>query len=115
MSVFSERLSTVRKSLNINKSEAARRLHMSAMGYGRYESGERMPSYQTICYIAQVFGTTAEYLTGSSDISRDDVIRVSSDQNPDLYQITQTLMQSDDAELTKRIRAYLDQLLKESL
>ncbi|MGO5164260.1 helix-turn-helix domain-containing protein [Fusicatenibacter saccharivorans] len=36
-----ERLISLRQSLGINKAEAARRLNISAMGYGRYESGER--------------------------------------------------------------------------
>ncbi|MBQ9644600.1 MAG: helix-turn-helix transcriptional regulator [Lachnospiraceae bacterium] len=38
--------------LGITRAEAARRLNMSAMGYGRYEKGERTPSYQTVSYIA---------------------------------------------------------------
>ena len=46
-----ERLLHLRTSLNINKAEAARRLKISAMAYGRYEKGEREPSYQTVCYI----------------------------------------------------------------
>ena len=41
-----ERLIQVRESLHINKAEAARRLNLSAMAYGRYERGEREPSYQ---------------------------------------------------------------------
>ena len=36
-----ERLIQVRESLHINKAEAARRLNLSAMAYGRYERGER--------------------------------------------------------------------------
>ena len=34
-----ERLIQVRESLHINKAEAARRLNLSAMAYGRYERG----------------------------------------------------------------------------
>ena len=34
-----ERLLQLRTSLNINKAEAARRLNISAMAYGRYEKG----------------------------------------------------------------------------
>ena len=46
-----ERLIQVRESLHINKAEAARRLNLSAMAYGRYERGEREPSYQYAFYI----------------------------------------------------------------
>lgn len=62
-----ERLIDLRQSLGINKAEAARRLHMSAMGYGRYESGDREPSYQTVSFIAQTFHSSVDYLYGMSD------------------------------------------------
>lgn len=52
MNFCPERLVEVRTSLNINKAEAARRLNISAMAYGRYEKGEREPSYQSVFYCA---------------------------------------------------------------
>ena len=57
-----ERLLQLRTSLNINKAEAARRLNISAMAYGRYEKGEREPSYQTVCYIAQTLNCNVDFL-----------------------------------------------------
>lgn len=45
MNFCPERLIQLRTSLNINKAEAARQLNISAMAYGRYERGEREPSY----------------------------------------------------------------------
>ena len=49
MDVFvPERLILIREKLGISKAEAARRVGLSKMGYGRYESGERIPSVQTI-------------------------------------------------------------------
>ena len=41
--------------MNISKAEAARQLNISAMTYGRYEKGEREPSYPSVSYIAQIF------------------------------------------------------------
>ena len=38
-----ERLIQLRNTLNINKTEAARRLNISPMVYGRYENGQRDP------------------------------------------------------------------------
>ena len=58
-----ERLIQVRESLHINKAEAARRLNLSAMAYGRYERGEREPSYQYAFYIASIVILT--FFTGS--------------------------------------------------
>ena len=43
-----ERLIQLRNTLNINKAEAARRLNISPMVYGRYENGQREPSYPTV-------------------------------------------------------------------
>ena len=57
MNFCPDRLIKIRTELGITKSEAARQLNMSAMGYGRYENGDRTPSYQTISFIAQKFGT----------------------------------------------------------
>ena len=54
MHFYPERLQQVRAALMITKAEAARRLNISAMAYGRYEKGEREPSYQSVCYIAPV-------------------------------------------------------------
>ena len=59
MDVFvPERLILIREKLGISKAEAARRVGLSKMGYGRYESGERIPSVQTI---------EAKYVGGLSD------------------------------------------------
>ena len=70
MHFYPERLQQVRAALKITKAEAARRLNISAMAYGRYEKGEREPSYQSVCYIAQTFHCNPDYLYGLSDECR---------------------------------------------
>ncbi|MCQ2515532.1 MAG: helix-turn-helix domain-containing protein [Saccharofermentans sp.] len=80
-----KRLVELREKIGINKAEAARRLNMSAMGYGRYEKGEREPSYQTVSFIAKNFGTTTEFLYGLSDDSKAKTITVSLSENPELF------------------------------
>ena len=67
MNFCPERLIQLRTSLNINKAEAARQLNISAMAYGRYERGEREPSYQSACFIAQTFHCNVDFLYGISD------------------------------------------------
>ena len=42
MHFYPERLIQVRESLHINKAEAARRLNLSAMAYGRYEGNANL-------------------------------------------------------------------------
>ena len=65
-----ERLKEIREERNLSKAAAARLLNLSKMGYLRYETGDRTPSYQTIVFMAQKLGTSPEYLTGKeSDLS----------------------------------------------
>lgn len=101
------RLIEIRKSLGINKAEAARMLNMSAMGYGRYENGDRTPSYQTISFMANKFGTTTEYLLGTSDDPKRSDINVSPVDNPELFELVAKL--KNDESMTKRLLAYLTQ------
>lgn len=103
-----ERLISLRNELGINKAEAARRLNMSAMGYGRYESGEREPSFQTVSFIAQTFGTTTDYLYGKTDDSQADTITISSNSDPELFTLVKAYQDSDDT--AKRLLAYLKKL-----
>ena len=103
-----ERLKTLRNSMNISKAEAARRLNMSAMGYGRYERGEREPSYQTVSFIAQTFGSTVDYLYGISDKAESDSITVNAENEYDLFILIRSL--KSDPEFQKRILAYAKHL-----
>ena len=103
-----ERLILLRNELGINKAEAARRLNMSAMGYGRYESGEREPSFQTVSFIAQTFGTTSDYLYGKTDDSQADTIIISSSNDPELFTLVKAY-QSNEA-TARRLLAYLRKL-----
>ena len=63
-----DRLIQLRTSMNISKAEAARQLNISAMTYGRYEKGEREPSYPSVSYIAQIFHCNIDFLYGTSDL-----------------------------------------------
>ncbi len=99
-----ERLIQVRESLGINKAEAARRLNMSAMGYGRYENGEREPSFQTVSFIAATLGTSTDYLYGQTADPTNQSITISANENPELYHLIE-IMQKDN-KLMQRILAY---------
>jgi len=110
MKFCNERLIQIRESLGINKAEAARRLNMSAMGYGRYESGEREPSFQTVSFITDAFGTTTDFLYGNSDDSSSKTITISADENPEMFQLFEAINNNHD--LAKRLLAYLPNLTK---
>ena len=104
MNFVPERLISLRESIGINKAEAARRLNMSAMGYGRYENGEREPSFQTVSFIAQTFHSTTDYLYGISDSKDSTSITISSENDPELFLLVEAAR--NDKELLKRLLAY---------
>ena len=60
-----ERLKKVREEGGLNKAAAARLLGPSKMGYQRYESAARTPSYQMIIFMVQKLKTSADYLIGT--------------------------------------------------
>lgn len=105
-----ERLIQVRESLNISKAEAARRLNLSAMAYGRYEKGEREPSYQSVCYIAQVFHCNVDFLYGVSDDMDFDYIVISRSEAPELYTLVEIMQK--DTDLSNRLATYIRELLQ---
>ena len=105
-----DRLITLRTQLGITKAEAARRLNMSAMGYGRYEKGEREPSFQTVSFIAQTFGTSTDYLYGITDDPDLKNVSIEYNQNPELFDLVQTVLH--DSAKAQRLLAYYNELNK---
>ena len=108
MKFMPERLIALRTAMGITRAEAARRLNMSAMGYGRYERGERTPSYQTVSYIAQFFNTSADYLYGLSDNDTASSITINLSDDPDLFLLIQTAKTNKD--MIPRLLAYASRL-----
>ena len=83
-------------------------LNMSAMGYGRYESGEREPSYQTVAFIAQAFNSSIEYLYGNTDDKNATTITISSKDEPDLFLLVQSIR--NDKNLLERLLTYTENI-----
>lgn len=81
---------------------------MSAMGYGRYESGEREPSYQTVGFIAQTFNTSIDYLYGITENKNADTILLSKENDSELFELVQIIKKNDDTR--KRLLAYIKEL-----
>ena len=106
-----ERLIELRESLGISKAEAARRLNMSAMGYGRYENGSREPSFQTVSFIASTFDTTTDYLYGKNTNPESDILVISKD-NTELYELIRTIQ--NNKALEKKVLAYYKKMLNKN-
>ena len=113
MEFRNDRLQALREELGITKADAARKLNMSAMGYGRYEKGERTPSFQTVCFIADTFGTTSDYLYGLTDTKKADTISVSASNNPELYILVEAL--KGNSEMLQRVSQYYSTLSSKEL
>jgi len=106
-----ERLIELRNNLGLNKAQAAKLINVSAMAYGRYESGEREPSYQTIVCMAQAFDTSIEYLYGETNDSVSTTLFISKDTSPDLFMLVNNLI--NDSNSTKRLLSYYQQISSE--
>jgi transcriptional regulator with XRE-family HTH domain len=61
------RLTTLRKSKNWSLQETADQLGIAKSTYAGYESGYRRPSLEAIKFMADLFGTSIDYLLGRVD------------------------------------------------
>ncbi|MBR4513932.1 MAG: helix-turn-helix transcriptional regulator [Lachnospiraceae bacterium] len=106
--LISERLQAVRENLGINKSEAAKKIGLSNIGYCRYEYGERTPSPQMLTLIAQRLNTSVEYLTGETEDISPNTIVVSKSDQPALFELVNTCNYNEA--LAKRLLAYFHKI-----
>ena len=104
-----ERLKEIREERNLSKAAAARLLNLSKMGYLRYETGDRTPSYQTIVFMAQKLGTSPEYLTGEEDTPEPLEYIISKTDDPELFALIQDMMDTKNP-ARSRLLAYYKKL-----
>lgn len=90
-----ERLIECRKKLGITKQEAAKRMKMSQPAYLRYESGERTPSIHVIYFMANVLGTSADYLTDKTDNPAPNIYWINASTEPELFSLIEAYNTSD--------------------
>ena len=65
---FSDRLKELRMSRNLTQKQVYEAVGMFAIGYQRYEYGDREPAYQKLLALADYFDVSLDYLVGRSDI-----------------------------------------------
>ena len=80
-----QRLVLCREKLNITKQEAAKKMQMSQPAYLRYESGDRIPSVHIIQTMANVLGTSVEYLIGETDNALPTSYLIEAASDPELF------------------------------
>lgn len=64
---FSERLILLRTSRSLTQKQVYESVGMSAIGYQRYEYGDREPAYSKLIALADYFDVSLDYLVGRSD------------------------------------------------
>ncbi len=64
MEIFAKRLRERAKQLGISNAEAARRVGLDERRYAHYASGRREPDLATLKNIADILGTTPNWLLG---------------------------------------------------
>ena len=106
-----ERLIECRERIGITKQEAAKRMQMSQPAYLRYESGERTPSIHVVYFMANVLGTSAEYLIGQTDNPAPMGYWINASTDPELFSLLETYHTSNMHE-KERLLAYLSKLNK---
>ncbi|WP_461200780.1 helix-turn-helix domain-containing protein [Anoxybacillus sp. TBDG-1] len=65
--MISKRLSELRKKKQWSLQYIADQLNIAKSTYAGYESGYRQPSLEAVKELAQLFGTTTDYLLGATD------------------------------------------------
>ena len=83
------------------------------MGYLRYESAERTPSYQTIVFMAQKLGSSPEYLTGQTDDPAPQAYQIFRDADPVLFEIIKELKGADEKSKERLLR-YCRELMRDT-
>lgn len=101
-----ERLKTARETLNLSKAEAARRIGLTAASYVRYEAGDRSPSPQVLRSIAEKLGTSVAFLSGGTDDISPDVISISKNDDPLLFELIRAAKNEDDTTLKRLLSCY---------
>lgn len=67
MSIFSERLTALRKSKGLSQNAVAKEIGVSPRTYQDYEYGEREPQVAIFSRIADFYGVSLDYLAGRAE------------------------------------------------
>lgn len=73
---FGSRLRHLRQNHNMTQPALAKRLQVTKSVISAYETGLRMPAYETLLMISKVFAVSTDYLLGN-DIGKTKMIDVS--------------------------------------
>ena len=89
-----ERLKILRKNKGLTQAQVADAVELGRQAYAYYEKGERAPSPETLCKLADFFGVTVDELLGRTPQLFDDA-RVERPEIMELYEMMTPQQQSN--------------------
>lgn len=107
-----ENLKKAREALGITRLEASQRMNIPQSSYVRYELGTRKPTHATIIQMAQILGTSADYLIGKTKNTTPDSVTVKKDDEPIIFEIANGANNLNENQLN-RLYKYYKELAKE--
>ena len=107
-----ENLKKAREALGITRLEASQRMNIPQSSYVRYDLGTRKPTHATIIQMAQILGTSADYLIGKTKNSTPDSVTINKDDTPLIFEIVNGANKFDEKQLD-RLYKYYKELAKE--
>ncbi len=63
-----EKIRHLREDRDLNQTQIATLLHIDQGSYSRYERGERAITVETLCKLADFYGTSLDYLAGRTKV-----------------------------------------------
>ncbi len=69
--LFKERLKELRVTSPYTQKDIAKKLNISVSAYQYYESGKNEPGIEKLIILADMFGTSIDYLVGHSVLMKD--------------------------------------------
>jgi transcriptional regulator with XRE-family HTH domain len=76
---FSQRLKQLRTDKHWTQAQVAKKIGVTASMVSSYETDIRLPSYEVMIRIADIFGVTVDYLLGREGTRNLDISRLSSE------------------------------------
>lgn len=65
--MFKDRLKRCREEKKLSQTQVAEMLNITRQAYNHYETGNRMPTQETLVSLADLFNVSVDYLLGRTD------------------------------------------------
>ena len=88
---FGNRIKTLRISKSLTQKDLASRLNITKSVISAYETGARLPSYDVLIGLSNIFHVTTDYLLGVEKKTELDLSGLSFEEKEALYQLVQAM------------------------